>query len=204
MIPIKNTFDSIMQRRAVKYFDAGFSIPENEFNKIIDLARNTPSSFNIQHWRIVRVVDKGIRSEIRKAAWDQVQITDASELLIICADIKAFEKQPERYWENAPEPVRNYLVPMIKPFYDGKEQLQRDEAMRSVGFIGQTIMLASQAMGYDSCPMIGFDHDAVSKIINLPSDHALGMIIVIGKGVRPAHPKGGYLPLDIVLKKDKF
>ena len=32
------------------------------------------------------------------------------------------------------------------PFYEGKEQLQRDEAMRSCGIAGQTIMLAARAV----------------------------------------------------------
>ena len=56
---------------------------------------------------------------------------------------------------------------MIPSFYGKNEQLQRDEAMRSVGIAAQTLMLAAKDMGYDSCPMIGFDPVKVSEIINL-------------------------------------
>jgi nitroreductase len=35
-------------------------------------------------------------------------------------------------------------------------------------------------MGYDSCPMIGFDSVAVAEIINLPSDHVIGFMIAVG------------------------
>ena len=56
------------------------------------------------------------------------------------------------------------LVPMMGKFYDGQEQLQRDEAMRSTGLAGQTLMLAAKAMGYDSCPMVGFDPVKVSEL----------------------------------------
>ena len=73
------------------------------------------------------------------------------------ADVKAWEKSPQRYWRDAPAEVAELLVNWMGPFYQGKEQLQRDEAMRSCGIAGQTIMLAAKAMGYDSCPMIGFD-----------------------------------------------
>jgi hypothetical protein len=45
------------------------------------------------------------------------------------------------------------------PFHEGREELQRDEAQRSIGMAMQTIMLAAKAMGYDSCPMIGFDRE---------------------------------------------
>lgn len=60
-----------------------------------------PTAFNIQNWRFVVVKDTELRREIRKVAWDQPQVTDASALLILCADIRAWEKSPARYWENA-------------------------------------------------------------------------------------------------------
>lgn len=199
-----NTLDSIYQRRAVKYFDPEHVVPKETLSKLLDAVRQCPTSFNIQNWRLVLVEDKNLRSEIRKAAWDQAQITDASLLFIICADVKAWNKSPERYWSNAPEAVQNILVPMIKPFYEGKEQLQRDEAMRSVGLCAQTLMLAAKDLDYDSCPMIGFDSNKVSELIKLPSDHAIGMIVVVGKGTKPAHQKGGFIPMEEAVIKDTF
>ena len=82
--------------------------------------------------------------------------------------------------------------------------MQRDEAMRSVGIVAQTIMLAAKSMGYDSCPMIGFDGDKVSEIINLPEDHVVCMMLVVGKATKPAWPKPGQLPLDDVLVVNSF
>jgi len=108
-------------------------------------------------------------------------MTDASHLIVLCADVQAWAKEPIRYWEDAPKEAQDFLVPAIGSFYDGREWQQRDEAMRSVGIAAQTIMLAAKAMGYDSCPMIGFDADAVGKLINLPDDHVVGMMIAVGK-----------------------
>ena len=90
------------------------------------------------------------------------------------------------------------------PFYEGKEQLQRDEAMRSCGIAGQTIMLAAKAMGYDSCPMIGFDIDQVGRIIRLPQDHVVGFMIAVGKATKPAFAKPGQLPLAEVIVHNQF
>jgi nitroreductase len=89
-------------------------------------------------------------------------------------------------------------------FYRDNEQLQRDEAMRSCGLIGQTIMLAAQAHGYQSCPMIGFDIPAVGSLINLPADHVIGLMVAIGKGTSAPHPKPGQLPLSEVVIYDQF
>lgn len=90
------------------------------------------------------------------------------------------------------------------PSYDGKEQLQRDEGIRSNGLAGQTIMLAAKAMGYGSCPIIGFDPADVAKLINLPEDHVIGFMISVGKATQPARPKGGQLRLDEVVIHDRF
>jgi len=95
-------------------------------------------------------------------------------------------------------------VPMIDSFYEGKEQLQRDEAMRSCGIAAQTIMLAAKTMGYDSCPMIGFDPQKVAQIISLPDDHVVAMLLVVGKSLKPARPRGGQLPLEEVVVYDRF
>jgi nitroreductase len=96
------------------------------------------------------------------------------------------------------------FVKMIGDFYDGKEQLQRDEAMRSCGIAAQTIMLTAKAMGYDSGAMIGFDSEKVAKIINLPDDHVIGLMVVVGKQVKPASPRGGQLPLSDIVFTDRF
>ena len=199
-----NTFEAILSRRAVKHYVPDFIMPVPDEQKLFEMARNAPSSFNMQNWRFVVVRDKGIRKEIRQAAWDQAQVTEASLLIVLCADTRAWDKKPERYWENAPREVRDYLVPMVRPFYEGREQVQRDEAMRSVGIVAQTIMLSARAMGYDSCPMIGFDATAVAGLIHLPADHAIGMLLVVGKAAKPAQPKGGYLPLPEIIVEDRF
>jgi nitroreductase len=152
----------------------------------------------------VVVRDAQIRKDLRAAAWDQAQVTDASIVVILCADLKAWKKSPERYWKDAPENVRNMLVPMITSVYEGREELQRDEAMRSCGIAGQTLMLAAKEMEYDSCPMIGFDPVKVAEIINLPEDHVIGFMITVGKALKPAQPRGGQLPLSEVVINDKF
>ena len=96
------------------------------------------------------------------------------------------------------------MLPAIKQYYEGREQVQRDEAMRSCGIAAQTLMLTAAAMGYDSCPMDGFDFDAVAKLINLPEDHVISMFVVIGKGTKAAWPRPGQLPLEEVVIADKF
>lgn len=199
-----DTFDAIYQRRAVKHYDPQHELKENEIHKLMEAAIQSPTSFNIQNWRFVLVRDKQLRQKIRTAANDQAQVTDASLLIVMTADLKAWAQSPAQYWRDAPAEVAELLVNWMGPFYEGKEQLQRDEAMRSCGLAGQTIMLAAKAMGYDSCPMIGFDSEQVAALINLPDNHVIAFMIAVGKATKPAWPKPGQLPLEKVIVTDQF
>lgn len=197
-------FDAIEQRRSVKQFDPEVSLTEDEEILLTKLVPLSPTAFNIQNWRFVVVRDPALRQQIRAAAWDQAQVTEASLLVILCADLKAWEKQPERYWANVDQGTRDVMVPMIDAYYRDKDQVQRDEAMRSCGLAGQTLMLSAKAMGYDSCPMDGFDFDAVGKLINLPDDHVISFMVAIGKPLQEAYPRGGSLPSEEIVINDRF
>jgi len=196
--------EAIQKRRAYKWYDKNHQMPEEMFKQLMEHAILSPTAFNIQNWRFVRVTDTAQREAIRKAAWDQAHVTEASELLVLCFDSKAWERDPQRYWVNAPKEVQDFLVPAIDGYYRDKPQVERDEGMRSCGLAGQTIMLLAKELGYDSCPMDGFDYDEVDKIINLPADHEIAFMIAIGKSVKEPWPKPGQLPLDEVLVANSF
>ena len=199
-----NVATAIETRRSIKTYDPNHRMSETEIERLFSLAILAPSAFNIQNWRFVLVRDPALRSEIRAVAWDQAQVTDASLLIVLCADLKAWEHEPARYWKNTTQPVQDFLVPAIGQYYQGRETVQRDEAMRSCGIVGMTLMLAAKEMGYDSCPMDGFDFDAVAKLINLPADHVISFILAIGKGVQEPWPRGGQLALREVMFTDRF
>lgn len=199
-----DALEAIRQRRSVKYYDSSHQISEKEIKTLLEHAMLSPTSFNMQNWRFLVVSDAEIKQQLKAAAWNQAQVSDASIIIILCADLKCWAKNPERYWKNAPEEVRNAIVPMIPNFYDGKEQLERDEAMRSCGIAAQTLMIAAKAMGYDSCPMVGFDPQAVAKIINLPENYLISLMLPIGKAIKPANERSGQLDYNEVVIRNKF
>lgn len=199
-----HTFDAIEQRRAIKQFDPSHRLSETEEARLLSAALLSPTAFNIQNWRLVAVRDPALRQQIRAHAWDQAQVTDASLLLVLCADLNAWEREPARYWRNASDGVRDFMLPAIDAYYRDRDQVQRDEAMRSCGIIAQTLMLGAKSLGYDSCPMDGFDFEAVGKLIRLPDDHVIAMMLAVGKATAPAWPRGGQLTLDQVMVENAF
>lgn len=199
-----NVTNAIETRRSIKSYDASHKMSEAEINQLISLTMLSPTAFNIQHWRFVLVEDAALRKQIQDVSWNQAQVTEASALIVLVADVQAWAKQPERYWKDAPQAVQDFLVPAITQYYTGNPQAQRDEAMRSCGMAAMTMMLAAKEMGYDTCPMDGFDFDAVAKLLNLPADHIPTMFVTVGKAKKEAWPRGGQLSIKDVLIKNKF
>jgi len=197
------TEEAIITRRSVKHFDPEHKMTQEEIDKLFSLAILSPTAFNLQNWRFVRVEDTNLRKEIRQHAMDQSQITDASLLIVLCANLNAW-KNPQRYWKNAAKEVQDFILPAADSYYRDKDQVQRDEAMRSCGIAAQTLMLSAKSMGYDSCPMDGFDFDQVANLIQLPDDHVISMFVVIGKGIKPAWPRPGQLGLDELVISNTF
>lgn len=200
-----DTLTCIKTRRAIKHYDPDFKIPEKDMYTLLEHTILSPTSFNMQHWRIVVVDAQEQKNKLYEAAWKQDHVRDASATVLLCADLDAWKHEPARYWENAPEAVQNVLVPMIRPFYENNAQLQRDEALRSIGIAAQTFMLAATEMGYDTCPMIGYDPKIVADIIGLENErHLIGLMITIGKGTKPAWDRPGQLPLEEVVRFNRF
>ncbi len=92
----------------------------------------------------------------------------------------------------------------IDQYYRDRPQTQRDEVMRSAGIFAQTLMLLAQEHGLDSCPMDGFDFDAMAKLVNLPEDHVVCLMIAVGKSASEPYPRVGKLPFDEVIIQNTF
>jgi nitroreductase len=195
---------AIERRRSIKHYDIHHKMSQSEIDQLLSMAMLSPTAFNIQNWRFVVVTDPVLRQQIRAVSWNQAQVEEASILIVLTADLKAWNKQPERYWQHAPQAVADILVPAIGNYYKDNTQVERDEAMRSCGMAAMAIMLAAKEMGYDTCPMDGFDFDAVAKLLNLPADHIPTMFVTVGKGIKEAWPRGGQLAMDEVVIRNKF
>tara|TARA_B110000967_G_scaffold157256_1_gene162367 strand:- start:1720 stop:2322 length:603 start_codon:yes stop_codon:yes gene_type:complete len=199
-----NLTEAIETRRSIKHYNPEHVMPAQDLAELIRLTKLAPSSFNMQNYRLLVIRDPELRQQIRAAAWDQAQVTDASVLFILCADLNAHNEDASTYWSHAPQEVNELMASMIKPFYEGKDQLIRDEGMRSSALAGMTLMLAAKELGYDSCPMIGFDSEAVAKLINLPDNYALSFMLPVGKQAQPAWDRGARLSDEIVVTFDRF
>jgi len=199
-----DTFDAIKTRRAIKKFDSSYKMTDEQVQSLMKLTLLSPTSYNQQNWRFVTVTDHAVKEKIHVAARNQAQPLDGSLVILLCGNMNAWKDDPMRYWKNHPLEKQEHVKEAMHKKYSDSPQNRRDEAIRSCGFAAQTIMLAAKQMGLDSCPMVGFEYNEMAKIINLPDDHIIVMMIVVGKAASPAAERGGQLSLDEVVFENKF
>ncbi len=195
--------DAIKNRRSVNVFDPKYKIDSAEVHQLIEAANLSPSAFNAQHWRFVWLQDKALLEQAKAAAWYQPQVTDASLVFLVCLDVKAWQKEPQRYWVNAPSDVAEAMISNSQQIYANNDQLQRDEGMRSASMASMALMLKAQEMGLDSCAM-ACDERKMAELVKLPDDHAICMLLAVGKRMDAPYPRPGLVSVNDVLLENGF
>ena len=199
-----DTFDAIKTRRAIKNFDSSYKMSPEDIKILQELTILSPTSYNQQNWRFVYVTDQTVKDKISKAARDQAQPRDGSLVIVLCGNLNAWKEEPLRYWRNNTVEKQELVKNSLARKYENSPENRRDEAMRSCGFAAQTIMLTARQMGLDSCPMVGFEYDELADVIQLPKDHMIVMMVVVGKRLKDAAERGGQLSLDDVFFENHF
>lgn len=199
-----NVEEAIRSRRACKKFDPDFRLEAEEKKTLLQLALLAPTAFNLQHVRFVDITDPDLRQQLREVAWNQPQVTDAAMLVVLCGKIDSWDQNAKDIWQSLEEPIRQQVLTSIDSYYRDKPKVQRDEVMRSCGLVAQTLMLAAQGRGLDSCPMDGFDFDAVARLIGLPDNHVIGLMVAVGKRAAEPFARIGKLSLEEAVIENRF
>jgi len=191
--------DIVQQRRSIKSYDAEKSISDAELKELFKEVTLSPSSFNLQHWTFIAVKDSGQKKLLKEAAWGQQQVEDCSVAILVCGKLNAYKDAPIIY-KNTPQEVQEGMLPMINDFYEGKGQLQRDEAIRNASLAAMTLMYAAKNLGWATGPIIGFDPVATSKLLNLTQAYIPVMLLVLGYQKKAPRPRDYRRPIEEVVR----
>jgi len=173
-----------MQRYAVKKFN-GKMVPEEKINELVELVRFAPSALNLQPWKIKVVTDQKQKEELRPAAFNQEQITTCSHLFVFCADpdydslirrLGALLKK-----SGASEEIQKMIVGMAVQFTQNMTPDQKLAWSQAQTYLALGNALnGAKSLGFDSCPMGGFDPEEVLRILKIPSPLVPTMLCPVG------------------------
>ncbi len=186
-----DVLDAIRQRRSINFFEPGAEVPDDKLTELISLANLSPSSFNVQPWHVVVVKDPGRKKTLRKCAFDQPKVEEASAVLIMVADPKFLEKNFGRVlasWEKLgyiEAPKKNSSWDLARNLYGAipDDPRRRFTAVKNTALFAMSLMLAAKGLGLETHPMDGFDEAALKKEFAIPEDKLVPMLVAVG------HPK---------------
>ncbi|WP_379153432.1 nitroreductase family protein [Paenibacillus sp. sgz5001063] len=197
------TFSELVQaRRSANNFVEGIKISKSELEEMFSLARLAPSAYNLQHAHYKVVADEDLKEKVREAAYGQYKIHTASAVIVVLGDKNAYLQAPEIYsglkmLGAMSEEEYEGTIEAINGSYIGNDAFQRDEAIRNASLSAMQFMLIAKDKGWDTCPMIGFDPEALKATLNLPDHMVPVMMITIGKDNKhKIRPRGYRKPIN--------
>lgn len=197
-----STEEVIRSRHSVRKYQRDVVIPEAEWNEILELALNAPSSWNLQHWRFLTIQEQANKDRLLPIAYNQQQVSDASVNVVVLGDLEA-NLVASAVFENATPEIREMMLGQINGAYANNPSLGKDEAIRNASLAAMQLMLAAKAKGYDSVPMGGYNPQALIKEFNIPERYIPVMIISIGKAASPGRASGR-LPIEHQVIQESF
>ncbi|MDP4096004.1 nitroreductase family protein [Paenibacillus sp. P96] len=205
-VELNETLRVISERHAVKKYETGFQMPEEDLQTILKAASEAPSAWNLQHWRFLVIESEADKQKLLPVAYNQIQTAESSLTIAVLGDLEAnrntviFDQAVEAGLLKSE--IRDAMVGQINGAYQSP-QAARDSAIMNASLAAQNIMLAAKSLGYDTCPMVGFSPEKLIQEFNIPDRFLPVMLITVGKAKEPARPSGR-LPLSETVVRGGF
>lgn len=188
----------VRERRSANKFIENVIIPREDFNEIFRELSLAPSAFNLQHAKYYVVEDKGMVEKVYEASFKQYKIKTASATIIITGDKNAYLSADKIYEGSVSlgmidNTQYKIMIDMINSLYEGwGENFQHDEAIRNGSLSAMLFMLLAKNKEWDTCPMIYFEKDKISQLLNIPENEVPVIMITMGKTDKSSDKIRGY------------
>lgn len=174
-----STLDNLNWRYATKRYDTTKKLSPEQVELIKESLRLAPSSFGLQAWKFVHVTNPELRQQLREAAWNQPQLTEASDLFILATNASIDEAFVDRYIKSIAD-TRGIPTDALKGFRDmmvgsvsGRTPEQLETWLSRQVYIALGVAVAAAAENHiDASPMEGFDTAKFDELLGL---NALGL-----------------------------
>jgi nitroreductase len=205
-----STIENLQWRYATKHYDASRKLPRETLDIIMESLRLAPSSYGLQPYKFVHVTNAKLREELKSAAWDQPQFTEASDLFILCTIVKMDEAYIDRFIAETakaqgttPEALIDYKKMVMNPITSLTENEQESwNACQAYIALGVALAAAAEHR-IDATPMEGFDKDTFDEILGL-APLGLHARVSLALGYRSPDDKAQRYPKVRLSKGDLF
>lgn len=182
--------ESLQWRYAAKKFDASTIISDEKIERICTAFNLTATSYGLQPIKLLVVKNKELQLKMQAAAFNQVQVSSASHVLILCIETNInadFIDNYFNYMKTArPDDYEN-IDAYHKVLIDRFEKKSQEElnlwATKQTYLALGNLLTVCAVEKVDSCPMEGFDPKAINELLNLDKKN-LASVLLLPLGIR--------------------
>jgi len=182
--------EQLKWRYATKKFDPSKLLSEEKLNILKESFNLTATSYGLQPLKMVVLSDPTIKEKLVPVSMDQLQVKDASHVLVLCIETKLNGQYIKDYFKRV-EDTRNTPRNILAPFeeylvdsFSSKDPNEIDEWMIKQAYLALGNLLTVCAIeGIDACPMEGFEPDQYDAILGL-EEKGLRSVLVLPVGYR--------------------
>lgn len=185
-----NLIQQLNWRYATKTFDPTKKLTDEQVATLKEVLQLSPSSFGLQPYKFVQVKNPELRAKLREVSWGQPQVTDASELFVLCRidkiDAAYVEKFIQLTASTQGNDVANYdgLKGMIMGFVEGQTLESFTQwADKQIYLALGNFLTSCAVLGVDATPMEGFDASKYDEMLDLPAK-GLHAVVICAVGMR--------------------
>lgn len=191
-----NLLDKLNWRYATKVFDPSRKVSENDLYFIKEAIRLSVSSYGLQMYKVLIIENQEIRKELRKASWDQPQITDASHLFIFCNYTKDHDQLVDKYIQLVTETQMTANIQGLKKYGESiknsianMNSTERKSWTEKQTYLAlNNLIVACADRQIDACPMEGFNKNEYNRILGL-DEMGLNASVIATVGFRSISDK---------------
>ena len=126
------------------------------------------------------------KARLKAPAYNQPKVGDSAVTFVLVGKVGGYKDQPVLIKPmldggHIDQAAFDGWTGMANGMYDGKEQFQRDEAVRCASKAAMALMYAAYGKGLVSGAMIGYDPLALSAECKLAADEIPVMLIAVGR-----------------------
>ena len=205
-------------RYTTKAYDANKQIPPQQFERLLEILRLSPSSVNIQPWHFFIADNPAAKERIAKAlvgkyAYNAPKVLDSSHTILFCTQADITEQHLENLInqddlsgrfkdEKAKQGQQDARIGYVNYYRNEKGDVQRWAENQTFIALGQ-ILLAAGIEGIDATPMGGFDEAILTEELQL-AEKGLIPSVLLTLGFRSEVDFNATLPKSRLDKADIF
>lgn len=154
----------IEERQSVRKFDLSKTVEKEKIIQCVEAARLAPSACNAQPWKFIVIDEPELRKNVAEQTYGPFMkfnkfVIEAPVIVVVTIEKQNFNS---RFGSS----YKNIDFPLI-----------------DIGIASQQFCLQAQELGLGTCMLGWFNEKPIQKLLNIPKQRKIGMLIALGYAV---------------------